>query len=137
MTPVEFVEAVYQRFRTQWGATTQVHYDGHAFTEPGPDVEWVRVSVQNLGGGQSTLGQTGGRKFERSASIFVQVFTPVTAGVGRGASLAQTARAIFEGTRLDPEAWCFDGVLDEQPVRNTDKSRQVNVEISSAYLETK
>lgn len=138
MMPAEFVEAVYQRFRTQWGATTSfVHYEGHPFTEPGPDVEWVRIAVRNTGGGQATLGEEGNRKYDRQVSVFVQVFTPVTGGVARGAILAQAARAIFEGVRLDPEAWFNDGVIEEQPVRDGAKSRQINVEVFGVYLETK
>lgn len=138
MTPAELVEAVYQRFHTQWGATTPfVHYEGHPFEEPGPDVEWARVSVRNTGGGQATLGMLGGRKYDRDVSVFVQVFTPVTGGVARGAILAQAARVIFEGVRLDPEAWFFDGFIEEQPVRDGDKSRQTNVEVFGVYLETK
>lgn len=137
MTPDEYVEAVYQRFNSNWTGTTVVHYEGHPFTEPAPDVEWARISVRNTGGGQSTLGQEGNRKYDRDVSVFIQVFTPVTAGVARGAILAQAARGIFEGVRLDPEAWFNDGVIEEQPVRDGSKSRQVNVEVFGVYLETK
>lgn len=137
MTPDALREAVYQRFRANWSGTSQVHYEGMAFEEPGTDVEWVRISVKNTGGGQTSLGVVGNRKYERDFSVFVQVFVPVIKGMERGAIHAQDARAIFEGVRLDPEAWLFDGTISELPVRNGEKSRQINVEVFGNYLETK
>jgi hypothetical protein len=112
-------------------------YEGQAFTEPGPDVEWARVSVRNIGGGQSTLGAIGNRKFERIFSIFIQVFVPATGGMQRGSEFAHAARAIFEGVRLDSEAWMYDGTITERPIEKSAKSRQFNVEVSGEYLETK
>lgn len=137
MTPSELVEAVYQRFNSNWSATAFVHYEGHPFTEPSVDTEWVRVSVRNTGSAQATLGAVGTRKYDREFSVFVQVFTPVVAGVARAATLAQTARAIYEGVRLDDEAWMYAGEITELPVRDGYKSRQTNVEVFGIYLETK
>jgi hypothetical protein len=137
MTPDELRKAVYDRFYANWSSTSYVHYEGHPFTEPAPDIEWARLSVRNTGGGQSTLGAVGDRKYERDFSIFVQVFVPVTGGMKAGAVYAQTARAIFEGVRLDDEAYLNDGLINELPVRDGDKSRQFNVEVFGKYLETK
>jgi hypothetical protein len=137
MTPEEVRKAVYDRFYANWSSTSYVHYEGHPFTEPAPDIEWARLSVRNTGGGQTSLGAVGDRKYERDFSIFVQVFVPVTGGMKTGATYAQAARAIFEGVRLDPEAYLNDGVITELPIRDGDKSRQFNVEVFGKYLETK
>jgi len=137
MTPDGLRTAAYEQFYANWSGTSVVHYEGHPFTEPGPDVEWARISVRNTGGGQTSIGPVGNRKYERDFSVFVQVFVPVTGGMKSGSELAQQARAIFEGVRLDPEAYLNNGLITEQPIREGDKSRQINVEVLGKYLEAK
>lgn len=138
MTPDELRAAAYSRFNANWSdATVQIHYEGNPFTEPAPGTEWIRVAVRNLGGGQSTLGQTGSRKYDRVFAVVMQVFVPIDEGMKQGAMHAQAARAIFEGVRLDDEAWMYDGTISEQALRDGAKSRQINVEVSGVYLETK
>lgn len=142
MTPDEARSAVYSRFLDQWDDRTVVALEGREDdnSEPGPDVRWVRLSVRNLGGGQLTLGPTGGRKYRREASAFVQVFTPSSKGMGPGATLAHEARAILEGTTITvgtERVEFYDGTIREIPLGAGEKSLQVNVEVRFSYDETK
>lgn len=137
MTPDELRKAVYERFHANWTETTFVHYEGMPFKEPGVDIPWVRISVQDTGSIQASLGGVGTRKYDRDFSIFIQVFTPLTGGMQSGSILAQAARAIFEGVRLDPEAWLYEGSITQIPIRDGMKSRQQNIEITGTYLEIK
>jgi hypothetical protein len=142
MTPDQARSAVYKEFALQWADRTVLHRDGEAgFVEPNPGIAWVRLSFRNLGGGQLTLGPALGRKYRRTASAFVQVFTPPVQGVGVGATLAHDARAILEGVAIlavGTERVEFnDGVVTESPFSEGEKFRQTNVEVRCSYDETK
>lgn len=142
MTPDQARSAVYARFLDDWGTTTLVALEGRDsdVAEPGPGVSWVRVTFRNLGGGQLTLGPSGGRKYRRLASALVQVFTPASSGMGPGATLAHQARAIFEGKAIpvgSENVEFNDGAVREVPLERGEKSIQTNVEVSCTYDETK
>jgi hypothetical protein len=97
----EAQQACYVRFLAQWSGTAAGNVvfenEGHAAVDA-QELPWVRVSVQETGGGQESLGPTGSRKYRRRARVAVQVFTPDDSGARQGALLAEQARAIFEGS---------------------------------------
>lgn len=137
MTPDQARAAVYKEFKTQWADRTVLHREGEAdFSEPPPGTVWARLSFRNLGGGQLTLGPLGGRKYRRLASAFVQVFSPVSLGLGVGATRAQEARAILEGRTVDGVAF-NDGTITEIPLDEGEKNYQTNVEVACTYDEDK
>lgn len=86
---------VLQHFLSLWDAgACPVVYDNE--TSDGQDAPWARVSIVNTSGGQETLGQPTNRKFERTAHVFVQIFTERGKGTKQADTLAHTARDIFE-----------------------------------------
>lgn len=138
MTPDQAASAIYAEFLAQWGTSTRVVLDGQGDqTEPGPGVEWVRVSFRDYAGGQHTLGPIGSRKYRRLGAAWVQTFVPVERGRGRGTTLAHAARAILEGRTLGLELSTYDGVVTQVPLPRGEKSYQTNVEVRVAYDETK
>ena len=143
MTPDQARAAVYDEFLTQWADETPVILEGQAgpqAAEPEPGVKWVRVAFRNLGGGQLTLGASGGRKYRRDAAALVQVFVPSVAGTGPGATLAHAARAIFEGKAItvgSERVEFNDGRITEVPLSGGERSLQTNVEVRCTYDETK
>lgn len=88
-------EAVYSRWVAQWGTTSPFTFDNEAFDTPA--VAWARVTIRHTGSAQETLGETGNRRFRRSASVFVQLYGLVDRGTSVLDTLATTARGIFEG----------------------------------------
>lgn len=134
MTIDEARQAIYDRFKSEWGTRTIYTFAGEKFTEPGPDVDWVRLSVRHRGGGQETLGPKTGRKYRRFGGIFVQVFTPVGKGEKAGSSHAHAARVIFEGES-------FGGVDTDngeiKEIGDNGKHYQTNLEVHFAYEEIK
>jgi hypothetical protein len=136
VTPDEAREAVYAAFLTQWADQTPVALEGRKFDEPEPGVSWVRLAFRNYGGGQHTLGPSAGRIFRRTGAALVQVFTPASKGMGPGATLAQAARAIFEGRTVGAVQF-NDGQVREIPLQGEEKSLQTNVEVRGTYDETK
>jgi len=137
VTPDEARAAVYVEFTSQWAGRTVLHRDGEAgFSEPGPGTPWARLSFRNYGGGQLSLGPSGGRKYRRIGAAFVQVFTPAAQGTGVGATLAHEARAILEGRSISGVDF-NDGIITETPLDAGEKNRQTNVEVRCTYDETK
>ena len=124
---------VYNKFITDWADETPFTLDNESFDDP--NSSWVRLVVRNRISGQDTLGPTSLRKFLRSGSIFVQVFTPVKRGTSEGDRLAKRVRDIFEGVRLGPESWVNE--VDIREVGPGTKWYQHNVEASLTYEDTK
>lgn len=137
MTPDEARSVVYIEFAAQWADRTPLHRDGEAgFEQPPTGITWARLSFRNYGGGQLTLGPTGGRKYRRLGAAFVQVFAPAVKGIGVGATLAHEARAILEGRSINGVEF-NDGIVTESPFAEGEKYRQTNVEVRCTYDETK
>lgn len=135
-------EAVYQAFDATWGNRTPRQLEGIAFVEPGPDVQWIRVVVRNLGGTTETLGDEGNKKHRRNGLVIMSVFTPADRGMKAGDEHAQFALNIFESRNIpvpgDTERLDFiAGDVREIPMERDAKSRQTNVEVPFDFTETK
>lgn len=127
-------EAVYQRFVDNWTATPFLFENEDSDDLDGGTVAWARLSVRETAGGQETLGPIGARKYRRRASAFVQVFTPVNAGMKAAGVLSAVARAIFEGTSFGGLDFNDARVSDTGP---DDKWQQTLVEAVFDFTETK
>ena len=117
MTEDAAVQLIYARFRTKWeDAPISLPFEGRVVFDRDPfpggkppsGVQWARLSVRYVAGGQRTLGSIGNRRYARFAKVFVHVFTPrFQSGAGHaGLSLARKCRDIFEGTE-------FGGIIGE------------------------
>lgn len=97
----EAKEAALKRFLAQTTLPADRRALPNMAFEPPAGVTWVRISIQHIGGEQSTLNRPGLRRFERRAIVFMQVMAPVDQGSEAGDLLAQECRDIFEGTSFD------------------------------------
>ena len=127
-------EKVYERFKTQWGTRTDFAFENEDNVGVQPDTVLARVTFRSLGGGQETLGPKLGRKYQRNASVFVDIFTPVDKGMELGDGHAVFARDIFEGEQFDGLNF-NDGVVRELGDDGTHYMHQM--EASCFYTETK
>ncbi len=128
-------EAIYETFNTAWAAQTDLTFDSEKFTPP-EDASWVRLSVRHNASTQETLGAVGNRKFLRSASCFIQIFTAIDEGVATADGLVETARAVFEGTSISGTTIRFNDVIVREEGR--DKSWfQFVIEATFLYNELK
>jgi len=98
----EVQETLYQRWAANWldGSDPKTPYVFENDPFDPPNAPWVRFSVRRMPGGPGTLGRTGTRKMDRVGRVFIQLFEPPGAGVGRSSDLAEDAAKIFEGCRL-------------------------------------
>lgn len=127
-------EAIYAR----WVANTSIAAANYSFDnekyDPPDSGQWARLSVRNTGSAQSTLGPTNGRRFRRTASVFVQLYDEVDQGLRQLDILARETRGIFEGVSFS--GLRFTNVV----IRETGadgKWFQVVVEAFFDYEETK
>jgi hypothetical protein len=61
---------------------------------------WARFSIVNVTSVQRSLGDVGRRKYDRGASVFVQIFSPQNSAQKPADLLAEEVREIFEGIHL-------------------------------------
>lgn len=99
-TLVEAKKAINDRFIAAWEGKTEYTIDNEDFTEPESGA-WVRLTVRNTDGGQTSMGRVGNRRFDRKGVIVVNVFTPIEQGTSEGDVLAEFAKDLFEATRFN------------------------------------
>lgn len=95
------------------------------------DGAWARIVVRHTSGDQRSLGETGGRKFERAGLVSVQVFTPVAQrGSTLGQRLGKVALDAFEGRDIAGVFFRRAALREAGPQANWD---QVNVTAEFTY----
>jgi hypothetical protein len=140
-------EAIYQRWDTNWGVTTDYVFENEddSSLDEGTS-SWARLSVREVGGGQESLGGSGDRKYIRNGIVVIQIFTPTdgSPGMKDAGDLAHTARGIFEGTYFSDlffnDAQIREGEFqsfDSSSNRGASKWRQTTVTIDFFYEEVK
>lgn len=68
---------------------------------------WARVKAQFPGSRQVSTGPVGTRRFERTGTIFVQLFVPVDQGTAALLDLVQAVRTTFESQQLAADLWTY------------------------------
>lgn len=129
-------EAVFQRFIDVWTPTGHpLTLENEEFSVPdsGP---WARMTSRITASTQETLGRPTNRRFERSGSLFVQIFDDVDAGTARSKTLAQTVLEGFEGVRLSNNSIRFYDVIPRE-IGPDGRWYQTNVEINFEFDETR
>lgn len=125
-------ESIYQAFKDAWGTTTPYYFDNEVAERQ--EVNWVRLVVRHNQAEQETLGPVGARKFERSGSVIVQVFTVLDKGTTDGDTLVEAVRDVFEGKTIGNVR--FNGVIVRE-IGSDDLWFQYNVEAPFNYDKTK
>ncbi len=138
VTLVDARETMYQKFVDDWGATSPFTFDNEDY-KPAADTAWVRVAVRHNSSSLEAIGGTGAggfNKFMRSGRVFIQVFTPIDQGTNEADTLAQAARAIFEGVTLSSNAIRFNNVIIRE-IGPDGSWYKINVECLFDYDERK
>ncbi len=98
MTEAQAVEAIFERWTTQWAilhpSDVPFTFDNEEFTGV---PKWVRVAVGGFVRNQVSIGPTGVRRYEARGNIGVQLFGNVDKGAYEVASLADDVRLVLEG----------------------------------------
>lgn len=131
----EATEAVYGKFITDWAAATAVTFDDEEFDpEAEGGNEWVRVTVRHRPSDPQTIGRTGNRRYDRVASVIVQIYTDVKTHPGRAQAdaRADAVKNIFEGIRLGGLVFYE---ADWREIGADGRWYQLNVEVPFSYEE--
>lgn len=116
LTPVEANDEIATLLNTAWIANTPTIVGSGSPVElrwqnVGKDTRppisdyWARASILHFGGDHFTLGASGYRRYERTGSVIVQVFSPLGVGVTIGLQLATVALTAFEGQVTPGGVW--------------------------------
>jgi len=126
-------KAIANRWIAQWATTTPFCFDNEAFDQP--NTSHVRMIIRHNDGGQETLGPITQRRFYRRGTIFLILRTPADIGTSTADTLAQQARAIFEGTVFN-SIRCYGATTREFGNFDGDQF-QITIEIPFEYEEVK
>lgn len=142
VTLVQARRDLYIRFITAWeaGPNTAKTFDGEQFTPPAGQ-PWIRFVVRHDGSTLEAIGGTGAggfNKYQRTGRVVIQVFVPTNQGLEDADTLAQAARAIFEGITLSSNAIRFNNAVVREIGTDEDNAWfQINVEAFFQYDERK
>lgn len=84
--------AIENKFKTAWGTTTPVSYDGTRFIVP--TVNWVHIEVWDGSSRKASLG-TGVQLRRSSGTIFITIYTELGEGSKPARELADAACEVF------------------------------------------
>lgn len=127
-------ERIYQAFVTGWGNRTPITLENERYS-PALDTAWVRLTVRHQIGVQESLGSVGNRRFLRAGIIFLQIFTPLEAGMRAADGHVDFARGVLEGVTLTTGIRLYGA--SSQEIGAEDGWYQVNLEVSFEYEEVK
>lgn len=91
---------MYALFTTAWNASaggrTLIYDDFKGKTPDGPDA-WARITVRHNGGGQITMAGAGKNRYNRTGTLYVNLFAPPGDGLRALDPLTKIALDAFEG----------------------------------------
>lgn len=128
------VNDILANFTAVW-ADRACDIPGSPFVAPSIDTVWARWRIQHSTGAQGSLANVvGKRRFVRSGTVFIQIFTPLNAGVELAYSLAEIVVGAYEGKRTASGAW-FRNVRMNEVDGNGDVAgmQQINVLVDFDY----
>lgn len=97
---------------------------------------WLRPAIRHAGGGQASLtGGLGKRHWDRTGTLFVQIFVPQGSGLGLAHSIGQELLDAYEGAATPGCVWFRDARLSE--VGPDGHYFQVNFLVAFTYTEVK
>ena len=102
LTPNHVRAAIYHRFTDSFGGfpretndSSRVTFDNVKF-QPPENLPWIRLAVRHQFKNQTTLGDTGNRKFSSAGLLLMQVFVPVETNTEEADRLALEAANLFD-----------------------------------------
>jgi len=96
------------------GVVPSVSYDAVPFDTP-TAATWARIRIRHEQGEQATLGGPATRRFNKTGSVIVSIFTPVSSSLdtSKAESLALLAKTAFEGKATPSQVWFRDVTINE------------------------
>ena len=134
MSVVSVTNVILDMWRDGWSTATPYVFDNEELNRQ--VAAWARLSIRDLAGGQYTMGKTGNRKFRRRGQVIAQAFTETGIGTAKCLRLAEQARDIYEGKRVN-DILFLDGDIQRVGVPKGDRYYQVVMFCPFWYTVTK
>ena len=109
-------EEMAELFRQAWEVTAGYRCDwpNQKVLEHAGDETWARWALDYVMGSQTTMAPKGQRKFQKEGLVFVNVFTPLGAGLKSARDAAQIAVFAYEGQRTPSDVWFRDVRIESE-----------------------
>lgn len=128
---------ILSKFKTAWDTTSyEAFYDDVKKQRSSSSSPWAVVTLRHTAGRQSTLSSdVGNRRFSRTGTLTVQIFTSAGKGLQESYDLAKVVSDAFEGSYTPGGVWFRNLTLRE--VGRDGEFFQVNVITEFTYDEIK
>ena len=114
---------IHQAFQTVWdsgsaalngGVIPPISYDAVAFDTP-TAAAWARIRIRHEQGEQVTLGPPAQKRFNKTGTVIVSIFTPVSTSLdtSKAEALGILAKSAFEGKATPSQVWFRDVSINE------------------------
>lgn len=119
LTRKQAIDEICAIFKTAWDTTghgSRVKYDnvGTTSTPPSGQDPWARVTIKHGVSAQASLaGAVGTRRFRRTGTLAVQVFTPPGEGLSGATDLPKIVQDAYEGVSTTGGVWFRDVSINE------------------------
>lgn len=112
-TTVEAHESIVEKFVTDWDDETPYVIEDDQFDSKGVDA-WCRISIREVSAPQRSFGVENNRRFTRRGFVYVQIFQTPHSTERQGLELAEKARDIFEGEKIeDTQVTFLEATIDK------------------------
>jgi hypothetical protein len=128
MTLAEARQAILKQYLATFDGVFPIAVDNKRFTDT--EETWVRVTIKADGGFQSSLGISGNRRYLRTGTIYVQVFTMMNKGTDLNDQYAEESLNVLDGYNIDG-LWTYNGRI--QTVGSDSEYYQQNVVIDFEF----
>lgn len=119
-----------------WPSGETLVYDGFKEEKPTAQEVWGRVSVRHNSGGQCTISKIGGKsRYERTGTLYINLFAPPGDGLRALDPLTKTVLDAIEGKTTSGGVWFTKTRVREMGI--VEGWYQVNVLANFSYEELK
>lgn len=94
-------------FRQAWVVTAgyKCEWANSKESEHDTDEIWARWNIDYVSGAQETFAQVGRRKFSKHGLIYINVYSPLGAGLASARDASEVAIKAYEGRRTPNDVW--------------------------------
>lgn len=106
-----------------------IRYDDSTASNPANDQTWIRITVRHNNGRQANLAGEGKRRWARTGTLFVQLFTPINDGLKDADVATKVLQDAIEGKTTSGGVWFRNVRVNE----NGKREKQYNVTVLADF----
>lgn len=131
MTPKEVRNKLVSKYLVEFNGQFPIAIVGQPFTKPSTPEPWVRIAIIMNDSNQTSLGEIGNRRYQKTGFTVIQIFTPINTGTDRNDEIAEDSLVLMDGIKIDPALWTYNGRIDT--IGDNDDYYQQNVVVEFKF----